>query len=99
MQARRWIDSGISKTVNCPEDIPFEAFKDIYRAAYDAGAGCTTYRPNAITGSGVVAVTRLASLATRNADTGRQATHRTPQGAYQLRQAPPFSLRRADPTW
>jgi ribonucleoside-diphosphate reductase alpha chain len=50
--AQEWIDSGISKTVNCPEDIPFEAFKDIYRAAYDAGCkGCTTYRPNAITGS------------------------------------------------
>jgi ribonucleoside-diphosphate reductase alpha chain len=50
--AQEWIDSGISKTVNCPEDIPFEAFKGIYRAAYDAGCkGCTTYRPNAITGS------------------------------------------------
>jgi ribonucleoside-diphosphate reductase alpha chain len=36
---QEWIDSGISKTVNCPEDIPFEAFKDIYRAAYDAGCG------------------------------------------------------------
>jgi ribonucleoside-diphosphate reductase alpha chain len=50
--AQEWIDSGISKTVNCPEDIPFEAFKGIYRAAYDAGCkGCTTYRPNEITGS------------------------------------------------
>jgi ribonucleoside-diphosphate reductase alpha chain len=50
--AQEWVDSGISKTVNCPEDIPFDAFKDIYRAAYDAGCkGCTTYRPNAITGS------------------------------------------------
>jgi ribonucleoside-diphosphate reductase alpha chain len=35
--AQEWIDSGISKTVNCSENIPFEAFKDIYRAAYDAG--------------------------------------------------------------
>ena len=50
--AQNWVDSGISKTVNCPEDIPFDAFKDVYRAAYDAGCkGCTTYRPNAITGS------------------------------------------------
>ena len=50
--AQKWVDSGISKTVNCPEDIPFTAFKDIYLEAYDAGCkGCTTYRPNAVTGS------------------------------------------------
>nr|WP_144055556.1 adenosylcobalamin-dependent ribonucleoside-diphosphate reductase [Octadecabacter antarcticus] len=50
--AQEWVDSGISKTVNCPEDIPFDTFKDIYRAAYDADCkGCTTYRPNTITGS------------------------------------------------
>ncbi len=50
--AQKWVDSGISKTVNCPEDISFDAFKDIYRAAYAAGCkGCTTYRPNAVTGS------------------------------------------------
>ena len=50
--AQRWIDSGISKTVNCPENIPFAAFEDVYQQAYDSGCkGCTTYRPNAITGS------------------------------------------------
>ena len=50
--AQKWVDSGISKTVNCPEDIAFDAFKDIYMSAYDAGCkGCTTYRPNAVTGS------------------------------------------------
>ena len=50
--AQKWVDSGISKTVNCPEDIDFEDFKGIYASAYDAGCkGCTTYRPNAITGS------------------------------------------------
>jgi ribonucleoside-diphosphate reductase alpha chain len=54
MQAavQRHVDSAISKTVNCPEDISFEAFKSIYTDAYDSGCkGCTTYRPNAITGS------------------------------------------------
>ncbi len=54
MQAavQRHVDSAISKTVNCPEDIGFEAFKDIYLDAYANGCkGCTTYRPNAITGS------------------------------------------------
>lgn len=50
--AQRFIDSSISKTVNCPEDIPFEEFSDIYARAFDMGCkGCTTYRPNAVTGS------------------------------------------------
>lgn len=50
--AQRWCDSSISKTVNCPEDIGFDAFKDVYLHAYRTGCkGCTTYRPNAITGS------------------------------------------------
>ena len=50
--AQRWVDSGISKTVNCPEDIPFAEFEDIYREAHRTGCkGCTTYRPNAVTGS------------------------------------------------
>ncbi len=46
------VDSSISKTINCPPDIAFDAFKDIYLKAYDLGLkGCTTYRPNAVTGS------------------------------------------------
>ncbi|MGC3936811.1 adenosylcobalamin-dependent ribonucleoside-diphosphate reductase [Roseobacter sp. EG26] len=50
--AQRWVDSGISKTVNCPEDIAFEKFEDVYLEAYRSGCkGCTTYRPNAVTGS------------------------------------------------
>ena len=50
--AQAFIDSSISKTVNCPEDIPFEAFSDIYVEGYHLGCkGLTTYRPNDITGS------------------------------------------------
>lgn len=50
--AQTWIDSAISKTVNCPEDISFDDFQDIYLAAYERGCkGCTTYRPNAVTGA------------------------------------------------
>ncbi|MEL7254836.1 MAG: adenosylcobalamin-dependent ribonucleoside-diphosphate reductase [Pseudomonadota bacterium] len=50
--AQRWIDSSISKTINVPEDISFEAFKDVYMQAWDQGCkGCTTYRPNDVTGS------------------------------------------------
>ncbi|SMX22763.1 adenosylcobalamin-dependent ribonucleoside-diphosphate reductase [Boseongicola aestuarii] len=50
--AQTWIDSSISKTINVPVDIDFEAFKDVYLQAYETGCkGCTTYRPNAVTGS------------------------------------------------
>ncbi|WP_172331631.1 adenosylcobalamin-dependent ribonucleoside-diphosphate reductase [Mangrovicoccus sp. HB161399] len=50
--AQKWIDSSISKTINCPEDIGFQEFKDVYMQAWDQGCkGCTTYRPNAVTGS------------------------------------------------
>jgi len=50
--AQKWIDSSISKTINCPEDISFEDFKDVYMQAWDLGCkGCTTYRPNDVTGS------------------------------------------------
>ncbi len=50
--AQELVDSSISKTINCPEDIAFEAFADIYRAGYRQGCkGLTTYRPNAVTGS------------------------------------------------
>ncbi|MEL6100678.1 MAG: adenosylcobalamin-dependent ribonucleoside-diphosphate reductase [Pseudomonadota bacterium] len=50
--AQKWVDSSISKTINCPEDISFEDFKDVYMQAWDTGCkGCTTYRPNDVTGS------------------------------------------------
>ena len=54
MQAavQQHVDSSISKTVNCPADINFDDFRAIYEEAYDLGLkGCTTYRPNDITGS------------------------------------------------
>ena len=50
--AQKWVDSSISKTINCPEDISFETFKEVYMEAWDTGCkGCTTYRPNDVTGS------------------------------------------------
>ncbi len=54
MQAavQKYVDSSISKTINVPENIDFEAFKDVYMQAYELGCkGCTTYRPNEITGA------------------------------------------------
>lgn len=50
--AQHGVDSSISKTINVPADLPFAAFSDIYLRAFDLGCkGCTTYRPNAVTGS------------------------------------------------
>lgn len=71
MQAavQAFIDSSISKTINCPEDISFEAFKDVYMQAYDLGCkGCTTYRPNDVTGS-VLSVKKEASPKSAEAET------------------------------
>ncbi len=45
--AQRWIDSAISKTINCPTDIAFDDFKDIYWQGVQLGLkGCTTFRYN-----------------------------------------------------
>jgi ribonucleoside-diphosphate reductase alpha chain len=50
--AQRYIDSSISKTINCPTDLPFDDFKDVYLQAFELGCkGCTTYRPNLVTGA------------------------------------------------
>lgn len=50
--AQPLIDSSISKTVNCPEDIAFQDFVDVYRQGYAMGCkGLTTYRPNPVTGA------------------------------------------------
>jgi len=47
-----YVDSAISKTINCPEAISFDAFKDVYIEAHALGLkGCTTYRPNPVTGA------------------------------------------------
>ena len=50
--AQPYIDSSISKTINCPADMDFTGFKDVYAEAYRLGCkGCTTYRPNPVTGA------------------------------------------------
>jgi ribonucleoside-diphosphate reductase alpha chain len=47
-----FIDSAISKTVNVPEDYPYEDFEDLYLEAWRAGLkGITTYRPNKVLGA------------------------------------------------
>lgn len=72
--AQKWIDSSISKTINCPEDISFDDFKDVYMEAYETGCkGCTTYRPNDVTGS-VLSVSE-SSEKTPEIDTGAEVIY------------------------
>ena len=57
--AQKYVDSSISKTINVPAGIGFEAFKDVYLESYRQGCkGCTTYRPNEVTGA-VLAVSEV----------------------------------------
>ncbi|HMI95912.1 MAG TPA: adenosylcobalamin-dependent ribonucleoside-diphosphate reductase [Micropepsaceae bacterium] len=63
--AQKYIDSSISKTINCPPGISFADFKEVYRIAYEEGCkGCTTYRPNAVTGAVLAAETVAPPFAT-----------------------------------
>jgi ribonucleoside-diphosphate reductase alpha chain len=46
-----YIDAAVSKTINVPEDYPFDDFRRIYIEAWKSGLkGITTYRPNNIIG-------------------------------------------------
>jgi len=50
--AQAHVDSSISKTINVPENLPFADFISVYEEAYALGLkGCTTFRPNPVTGS------------------------------------------------
>ncbi len=45
------VDQAISKTINVSESVAFSEFKELYQHAYELGLkGCTTYRPNPVTG-------------------------------------------------
>jgi len=66
MQAavQKHVDSSISKTINVPAEIAFERFEDIYTQAYALGCkGCTTYRPNEVTGAVLAARPEAAAAA------------------------------------
>ncbi|HUZ91539.1 MAG TPA: adenosylcobalamin-dependent ribonucleoside-diphosphate reductase [Methylocella sp.] len=83
MQAtlQRHVDTSISKTVNCPESISFEDFKNIYREAYRLGCkGCTAFRPNDITGS-VLEITPTSGAASPPAATASQPVNATLEAA------------------
>jgi ribonucleoside-diphosphate reductase alpha chain len=57
-----WVDNAISKTINVPAEYAFEQFQSIYQYAHEKGLkGCTTYRPNPITGQVLVEAPEAAS--------------------------------------
>jgi ribonucleoside-diphosphate reductase alpha chain len=58
-----YVDAAVSKTVNVPEDYPFDDFRDLYLQAWKAGLkGITTYRPNQVIGE-VLTVRKDAAVA------------------------------------
>ena len=59
----RWVDSAMSKTVNVPNNYPFEQFNNIYLDAFKSGyvKGVTTYRSGTMT-------TVLSAKEEKNAD-------------------------------
>ncbi len=49
------VDNSISKTINVPRECEFGQFRSLYEMAYDKGLkGCTTFRPNPVTGQVLV---------------------------------------------
>jgi ribonucleoside-diphosphate reductase alpha chain len=68
------VDNSISKTINVPRDYAFEDFKDIYQQAYDLGLkGCTTFRPNPVTGEVLTAATADGEAAPHCCNVEREA--------------------------
>lgn len=52
---QKYVDASISKTINVPEDISYEQFREVYDMAYRMGCkGCTTYRPSDVRGAVLV---------------------------------------------
>jgi ribonucleoside-diphosphate reductase alpha chain len=67
--AQPFVDSAISKTINVPASIAFGDFVHVYEDAYNLGCkGCTTYRPNDVTGSVLSAEEPQAQTAPQDAE-------------------------------
>jgi ribonucleotide reductase alpha subunit len=54
--AQQWIDSAVSKTINMTGNMPWEAFKGVYRNAWELGCkGCATFNADGKRGALLVA--------------------------------------------
>lgn len=52
---QEYIDASISKTINCPTEMDYDSFKEVYTNAYERGCkGCTTYRYDPDSGRGSI---------------------------------------------
>ena len=48
---QQYVDNAVSKTINIPQDYSYKEYESLYKLAYDKGLkGCTTFRPNPVTG-------------------------------------------------
>jgi len=102
-----YVDSSISKTVNVPVECGFEDFKHIYDLAYEWGCkGCTTYRPNDVTGA-VLSVSAPTATAERPTLALAPSTHDRRLKLEKLPEPPLTSLKwpgrpdfaRGNPAW
>ncbi|WP_281912797.1 adenosylcobalamin-dependent ribonucleoside-diphosphate reductase [Massilia varians] len=76
-----FVDTAISKTVNVPEDYPFEDFRDLYSQAWQAGLkGLATYRPNTVLGSVLSAAPQAPQAALPDQDPLQKRFERRPLG-------------------
>ena len=76
-----FVDTAISKTVNVPEDYPFEDFRDLYSQAWHAGLkGLATYRPNTVLGSVLSAAPQAPQAAPPDDDPLQKRFERRPLG-------------------
>lgn len=72
------VDASVSKTINCPKDISFEDFKEVYSLAHKLGCkGCTTYRPSDVRGSVLTTESDVRKIA-RRPDTLKGTTYKVP---------------------
>lgn len=68
-----FVDNAISKTINIPADYDFASFRSVYAQAYRQGLkGCTTFRPNPVTGAVLETGEPDASIATHCCDVDRE---------------------------
>ena len=75
--AQEWVDSAISKTINCPTSMGIDEFRDVYARAYALGMkGCTTYRPDPRSGRGAVLETAPPAGPTEEEQPRAQAARR-----------------------
>jgi ribonucleoside-diphosphate reductase alpha chain len=76
-----FIDTAISKTVNVPEDYPYEDFRELYTQAWQAGLkGLATYRPNTVLGSVLSTSSAPAAATLTDDDPLRKRFERRPLG-------------------